>query len=292
MSIIAQDIIDRIVSRLDAENTDHYNFARDFKPAINSAIEWAISVITPRLGDKKFSEETFRELNRIAVWQTSRFSRIMIDPNDFGGTDMWTINAILPTPTITVIDHTNISTLPPLYYDIVRFVEGGQYVNSPIVPQAWNATGNTLLKPNESTFRPELAFLESGYSAHRMTIEEYTPNVKQNPFSPGYNDSRPDILQYAYITFTNYTTLIGGYSLPVPREIEISPKIPSQLVAINWIEIPSFISAPTDTIKFPSTMINILTDKALNYISVKQNNNTNLYQVSNADLLTLLSVNG
>jgi hypothetical protein len=111
---------------------------------------------------------------------------------------------------------------------------------------------------------------------------------KGNPFAPGniaYND---DVTEYCYTSYTDYTAVFGGYKLSVPREIEVAPYIPNELVAVFYIHTPAEITAPTDVIPFPAIMLNVLVSKALNYIAIKQNNGTNLRGTTDQELLTLL----
>lgn len=286
--IQVQTIIDRIKSALDAEGSDYYNFPRDFKPAINYAIEWSVSVISPYIGQKKFSEELFRELTFSKIWQTSQYSRININPAELNNRDIWTILAIYPKPWVVVEDATDLlPNLPAQYFLEIQGSLNQQVYNAPIVTQMYNAVGNTTLLPHESTFRPELSFLRSDKSCRRENLERYAIN-KGNPFAPGniaYND---DVTDYVYTSYTDYTAVFGGYKLSVPREMEIAPYIPNELVAVFYIHTPAEITAPTDTIPFPAIMLNVLTSKALNYIAIKQNNGTNLRGTTDQELLTLL----
>lgn len=288
--IQVQTIIDRMKSALDAEGSDYYNFSRDFRPAINYALEWSVSVISPFLGQKKFPEELFRELTFSKIWQTSNYSRVNINPADLNNRDIWTILAIYPKPYVVVEDATDLlPNLPGTYYNEIQPYFSQQSFNTPIVTQAWNATGLTTLLPHESTFRPELSFLRSDKSCRRENLERYAIN-KGNPFAPGniaYND---DVTDYAYVSYTDYTAVYGGYKLTVPRELEIAPYIPNELVAVFYIHTPAEIVLQTDTIPFPAMMLNVLTSKALNYIAIKQNNGTNLRGTTDQELLTLLGV--
>ena len=74
----------------------------------------------------------------------------------------------------------------------------------------------------------------------------------------------------------------------IPRELEIAPYIPNELVAVFYIHTPAEVVLATDTIPFPAIMMNVLVSKALNYISIKQNNGTNLRGTTDQELLSLL----
>jgi hypothetical protein len=288
--ISVQTIIDRMRSALDAEGTTYYNFARDFQPAINYALEWTVGVITPYLGDKKFGEEVFRELTYSRVWQTSQYSRVQINPADFGGRDMWTILSIMVNPIVVVQSDADLfPNLPPDYYNEISQFFNQQVSNGPVVTQKYNAVGNTTLLPHESTFRPELSYLSSDKQCRRETIERYGIN-KGNPFSPGYQTGCIDTTDYCYLNYSSYESIYGGYKLNPPREIEISPAIPKSLVAIFYIGTPAPVTQESDIIPYPEVMMNVMISKALNYVSIKQNNGTNLRGVTDAELLEALGV--
>ena len=51
--IAVQTVVDRMKSVLDAEGSDRYLFDQDFKPAINSAIDWLVAVFNAAFSDKK-----------------------------------------------------------------------------------------------------------------------------------------------------------------------------------------------------------------------------------------------
>lgn len=286
--ISVQEIQNRMVSALDAEGSDYYNFNRDFQPAINYALEWTVGVLTPYLGEKKFGEEVFRELTFTKVWQTSKYSRVQINPSDIGGRDVWTIQAVMPLVTAVVQDAPDLfANLPPDYYNEIFPALGVETVNGPIVTQKWDATGNTPIQPHQSTFRPELSYISAEKQCRRETIERYVIN-KGNPFAPGYAGNCFDVTEYCYLNYSSYEAVYGGYKLTPPREIEVAPAIPNSLVAIVYIGTPAVVTAVTDVIAYPEIMMNLLVSKALNYVSIKQNNGTNLRGVTDQELIQLV----
>ena len=95
--ISVQTVIERIASVLDAEDSDRYTFERDFKPAINSSVEWLQAVFNKAFAEKKLSEEDLKELIKVVVFQTSQFSRINLDQiND----SIWSLMRINPEPVL------------------------------------------------------------------------------------------------------------------------------------------------------------------------------------------------
>ncbi len=60
--IAVQTVVDRMIFGLDAEGSDRYTFENDFKPAINSSVEWLQAVFNQAFADKKLTEENLRDL--------------------------------------------------------------------------------------------------------------------------------------------------------------------------------------------------------------------------------------
>jgi len=164
--IQVSQIISRVESFLDAEGSDRYKFEQDYKPAINSAIEFLISVFNKAFSDNKLTEENLRELVLTRVWQTSKYSRIYFDPNDVGG-DIWSLIRISPEPTLD-------PAIDPLGND----------------------------SPELSLYVPDVVFVRSRYAANRLTFEEYSES-ERNIFVDGNDSFSNDFKSYAYINFND-----------------------------------------------------------------------------------------
>jgi hypothetical protein len=290
MAIPVQEIINRMRQvGLDAEGSEYYLDSVDLIPAINAGVEWCISIINQALGQKKFSEESLRELIRTRVWQSSQFSRVHINPDEIGG-EIWSILAVYVRPCVYISNSMTLTNLPPQYQAEIGSSIDRKTCNKPIVSVHYNTA--TQLKPHESTFRPELSHIDSDKAAKRLTIEEWAKNV-DNPFSSGANLDCNEIEEYAYLNAVDYTNLtgptnIGGYQLDPPREIEIRPGTAGQLISIWYLELPGKITDAADTVNFPATMKNIVTEKALQYLAYKIGDHTTVYTVSGADIQNII----
>jgi len=248
--IAVQTVVDRMKSVLDAEGSDRYLFDQDFKPAINSAIDWLIAVFNSAFSDKKLSEEDLRELVKTTVWQASSFSRIYFNDTALGY-KVWTILGVSPEPTITP------ATTEP-----------------------------ALPTPETSVFRADLSFVDSLYSAKRLTIEEWNEN-RQNVFTAGNETLLNDLKTYAYLGHGDYQSTSynsGG------EEIQIRPSVAGKFVAVTVLKTPTRITAITDNVEFPEPIIDLLFQKALNFISYKQGDRTNLFNVTANDVATLVKL--
>lgn len=250
MAILVQTIIDRASSALDAEDFNRYDFENDFAPAINYAQEWLVSAYSRVFNENKFSEENLKELLRIRVWKTSIFSRVSMNIVDLGE-DVWSIVAVYPE----------------IEYD-----------------------GTTIpAQPNNklSVYCKDLSYKKSYKSAKRSTLEKVNIN-RENPFAHGNEvDVCAGTRTYSYVLFVDYS---GSYTASPIWELEIQPNIGQELVAISYLAQPPAITLITESLPFPASLTNILTDKVLEFISRKQGDNTNLKGISDKELAQLLNL--
>jgi hypothetical protein len=141
-------------------------------------------------------------------------------------------------------------------------------------------------------YLPGTSFVDGKYVAKRLTLEEWTEK-NSNVFSAGNaNILAPDLIEYGYINFANYT---GGYTLVHdPFEIGISPNVAGDAVAIAFLKMPTKIVTvtPTTTIEFPDVLTNLIFQTALSFIAIKQNQKTSVAQLSTMavqEIIKLLS---
>jgi len=101
MPIPVQVVVDSLEQALDAEGQGkYYDFDRDFKPAINRALNFLVSTVNLTVENKKFGEEILRELTKVRIFQPNTFSRISFNPSQLGH-ELWTIQGVYPKPTVT-----------------------------------------------------------------------------------------------------------------------------------------------------------------------------------------------
>ena len=131
--------------------------------------------------------------------------------------------------------------------------------------------------PKQSYYLSNLIHISSINDCKRLNIEEWAV-TKTNPLESGYDGNQlcDDLKLYAYLLNSNL--------------IEIRPSIANGKATIFWVKKPSTITTITDDIEFPSSVFQLLFDKALNYISYKQGDQTNLYSVSSQDIQQLLTL--
>lgn len=251
MAIQAQTIVDRAAPSLDAEGNDYYTFDQDYKPAINNTSEWLVSVFNEIFGEKKTVPEQLRELVKIKVWQANKYSRVSYNPADTGH-QLWSILSVMPEPKL--------------------------HPGSAVSP---------LSNPVQSVFVANRSFVSSKYAAARLSGEQWNLN-SENPFLPGNTALLNGLKQYAYRDFADYSS--SSYTNPVNAEIEIRPSIPEKYVAIEYLKYPTPVNLITDSVEFPVSMLPIITDKVLSFMSVKQGDGTNLWSVTEGDVKRIMGL--
>jgi len=245
-------IVERMNAALDAEGFERYTWDRDYRPAINYAQEWITGVFSSALGSNKFNEEALQDLTYNRIWKTNAYSRFVFQ-SSLVGHSLWTVIGIYPDCVIT----------PDT--DIVQ---------------------SDITK---SVFSSKHSYVSSYNSAGRVTAEEMNIN-RRNPFFNGNEIiTCPELRTYSYKTLTNYR---GGYTPAVGvsnMEIEIFPSYKNKILAMEYLKYPTPIVDEIDRVEYPLSIINMVVDKALNFIAAKQAG-IPLQQASEGDLNKLITL--
>lgn len=252
MPILVQTINDRMISKLDAEGSDRYLFDQDIKPAINEAMEQLVTMFNQAFGDNKLTPEALRELIKIKVWQTNKYSRVSYDAAATGH-PLWSIIAVYPEPKVNKA-----------------------VASSPTQDLA------------QSKLRKDISFISSTKSAKRLTHEEWNEN-SNNVFMPGNMILKGELSEYAYLDFGDYTS--SSYSgAPSKVEITIRPDVSQKIVAIAYLKYPDQVSVIGDSIEFPESLTNLIVDMALRNIAYKQGDGTSLFSLSDRNVMALVNL--
>lgn len=249
--ISVQNIVQRIESILDAEGSDRYTFEQDYKSAINSSVEWLQAVFNRAFADKKLTEESLRDLVKSCVYQTNAYSRVRLESSDLGFS-IWSILKVNPKPIVYPSD----------------------------------STVNDLSEDYLSVYRNDVSYIKSQYSAKRLTTEQWE-EATTNIFEAGNTTFLNKFQKFAYLNPQDYSS--SSYQ-PGGSEIEIRPEVPKEFIGVTLLKYPTPISSITDNIEFPESLLNLVVQKALNFISMKQGDQTNLYAVSARDVQTLVQL--
>lgn len=250
--IQAQDLRNQLAFALDAEGSDHYRDVEDYLPAMNAAVKWLTNVINSALGRDKLGEEFFRDLTYSGVFRTDDCSRVSLNvfPND-----VWSVLSVFVEPTTRDIA----GQVPPV-----------------------------ITEDTDSYFMNNLLHKGSYKSCKRLSIEEWATS-RPNPFEDGYDGDQicDDLKQYAYLNPINYENTNSGTTA---NEIEVRPAIINDNITIFWVKKPATLVDITDQIEFPESVFQLLFNKALNYISYKQGDQTTIHSVTDRDIALLLNV--
>ena len=253
MAILVQTIVDRMAAKLDAEGSQRYLFDQDYKPAINESMESLITMLNSAFAENKLTPESLRELVKVKVWQTNKFSRFSYSVSDTGH-PLWSVLAVYPKPVVN------------------KGVSGGA------------PTGDD----SKSVFRADLSYISSEKSAKRLTLEEWNENNK-NVFMPGNTILKGDLQDYAYLDFADYSSSSYTGNNGV-FELQVRPEIPNELVAMAYLKYPTQVATINDSIEFPESLTDLITDLALQFIAYKQGDTTSLYAVTDRNISKLVNL--
>lgn len=234
---------------LDAnDGSDYYDDTIDIIPSINFAQDTLVSVINTTYGQKKLGEEIFQELAFTRVFEPSDFSRVEFNTTALGH-EVWTILAVFPL--ITTI---------------------------PVAPTP------TVNNAEDSEYRNDITVDDITSSANRVSAEQWAKK-SVSKFVPGstLNSGCPDLETYAYRGISDFA---GSYS--ISKEITISPSVKDKFIGIEYVRVPPKVVVIGDTILFPASVKNALVTLALNFISWKQGDQTNLKGVTDEATALLL----
>lgn len=271
--ILVQDIVDLLESRLDAEGSDYYNFDDNYKFAINSAQKWLVSLINHVKSTHKVSDEIFRDLNVCKVFKTSvPFSRIALPA------DMWSLDSLNPLPL----------THPPLPSNIVA----------------------SELEDADSEEVSDYEHVSSAYFCKRLTKEQWEKNRK-NPFKPGnllnncYTENIQDgsdlNIEFAYLASYRYRNTeevieeegeedIVFIENDTLTEVEIRPNIKGRHCTVFYVKLPTVVDSIADEIEFPQQAMNLIVDKALEFIAIEQGEDMGIWQITQKDINQFVSL--
>jgi hypothetical protein len=222
----------------------------------------------------KFDEDFKPAINYAQDWLTQLYSRVMSDKK-------YSEEMLRNVSYLRVWQTSDYSRINFLTTDI----GGDLWSILGVFPEAetQGITGVPVGYTYEYSLFTTLRYVSSDYAATRTTFEKKNIN-KGNPFSNGNNVVTGDLKSYNYISFSNYS---DGTTI---SEIEISPKIARVYVGVAYLLQPTEITATTDTIKYPQTLLPLIVNKALNFISWKQGDRTNLKGVTDADIQQLITL--
>ena len=324
MSIQAQTIIDRCTALLDAEGTDHYKFDKDFKPAINNTQIWLVNLYNRLFGEKRVSEESLMELIVIRVFKVSKYSRLSFSKNatlisttldnaaaaDNGDESVKfpsTGHGISKLALIEISGTTNYDGVYQVsavsdadHFSVYVSFNAETFIGTETVVQkdkVWSVlsvypsittiptvpTGLPADDQDESVLIAHVAMAIPLKQAKRITLEEFGA-LATNPLM----DGSPLITQaalktYAYVNMVDYS--VNAYSVGYENiEIQISPDVSNELVAVALLSQPADITLATDYIPFPRALEELAVMKTLKFIGIKDDDRYDMYKIADEEV--------
>ncbi len=329
MSIQAQTVIDRCTALLDAEGTDHYKFDKDWKFAINNTQVWLVNLYSKLFGGNKISEESLVELTANRVFLPSSNGRLTFSDQGIVVTKTLDNAAAVNNSDGTVkipctghgFDRRNTVTIAgsskhdgtyqisdivdvdnfsiPFTYDAETFAGTETAVNEqriwsvlsiypeiitiPVSPTPPGVQAYSQLVPAATMDYPVKA-------AKRITQEEWA-EIQVNPMLPGSPlITSSELKTYVYVNMMDYN--LESYALGNQQfELAITPKPATGiLVAMSYLRQPYPITAVTDYLLFPNALEELIVMKMLQFISIKEDDRYNLFDISDDEIKKALQV--
>ncbi len=249
MSILVSTIADQCRAiGLDADGTDYYDDELHMIPAINAAMRWLMSTVSLGLHQKRFSEEVFKKIIRLKVFQTNTLGRILIDEQ------FYSILNVQPLPTC----------LPNSDPDL---------------------TGDAY---DSEDMSEDKHYVSGSYQCHRITSEQvnhYKGNpFKAGNTTQTVLSELTVFSYYSPIQYGIWEENVPGAYL----EIFPSTLVSRKLCAITYIETQDEITALDDELNFDDNFINILAAKTTSFLTLKQGDYTTVHNVSEQDVIQLM----
>lgn len=259
-----------MLAQLGAEGTRRYTAGRDGIYAINGAMKRFEALATPLLAQRKGSEESLSEIQETRIFQTNTFGGLSLD-------SIWSS----PSAQITY----QVWTVVALYYKPL--------CSQPFTPGVPSSPGPIL--PGVKTYiRNDLVYQPGGVDelpVQRMTAEQVAV-ANRNRFMAGNERTAATRPKIGYYIMGNRSD--NDFALSGGREVVFTPRslfVPTpRYIAMSYLRTPDAITTIDDVtnIPYPSSLFVVLRDLALNEISVKMGDGTNLYTVTEREIGRLL----
>ena len=239
--------------------------------AVQSIVDKLESALDAEGSDRYTFEQDYREAINVAVdWLQAIFNKAFADKKLTEENLQFLVKAVV----FQASGFSRIDTglLPDSIWSILRINP------DPIIDPAANPLMGQA--PNVSFFRNDLRYIKSDFSAKRLSLEQWEEN-SGNIFEAGNTVMKSGLKSYAYLNHVSYSSSSSA-------EIEIRPSVANQFVGVTYLKYPTPIQLITDSIEFPKSLTNLVVGKALNFISIKQGDQTNLYSVSSNEVISLV----
>lgn len=256
----AQELTDSAQPMIDAEGSQRYLDVPDWLPNINSTIQRSLAACNWQLANRKGSEEQLSELQETRIFQTNRLGGLALEG---------------------IVTQTGAAYTTPIWSIIGLYAEPSTYLPNAL------PFGN----PANTIIRTDLTYMPGGSNerpVQRMTMEQVAI-ARDNMFMSGTEVLASGPMRTYGYYFAGKRT--DGNIITGGRELFVTPLSRTQrvLIAMSYLRTPQAITAMTDNIDFPRSMMRTMADWLLQYMGIKEGDGTTLYSTSEKDAAQLFS---
>jgi len=283
MPITAQQVYDSAKAMVDAEGSQRYLLDQDWLPAINAAYQRAITACNWRLANNKGAEEQLSELQVDLMFRTNGIGAIDIDyarsatsPTTLNTLKCWSVIAVYAEPQVaSLVPSVPVPAYPqPANNSLSYYWDGSlarpQGSKFPVQRMTKEQLG--VANPNRYMAGSEaLALTSTGVPSKMRTYAYYIAGNQQS-----INDSLPG-------DSPSISLLLKPFALSVNAWFWIS-------YLRNPNELTAFTGTNTGTLSLPVSMLRTIADWTLQYLSIKQGDQTTLNSTAREDASTLFQM--
>lgn len=283
MPITAQQVYDNAKAFVDAEGGQQYLPDQDWLPAINAAYQRAITACNWRLANNKGAEEQLAELQIDLLFRTNGIGVIDIDLAR-SATNPATVNSLKCWSIIAAYAEPQVAALSPGF---------------PVPAFPAPANGSLTYYWDGASSRPQ----GSKFPVQRMTKEQlavantnrYMAGSEALALDSAGNPSK--MRSYAYYIAGDQQSINDNTPGDSPS---ISLLVKPFALSVNkwfWVSylrnpntLTAFTGTNTGTLSLPVSMLRTIADWTLQYLSIKQGDQTTLNSSAREDASTLFQM--
>lgn len=240
MPINVAEIKDAMRANLGVRGSQRYVDDLHYVPSIRDASRTFKAFVNSLLAENKGSEELLAELSRVRVFQTNIDGGVVLTPAQLGHS-VWTVLAVYPEPVLGSSNPNVVSVNP---------------VPLPALAE-------------QSLFRSDLRLIRPGNKPCKRITLEQVPHSERSRFMPGSERlvGTPQ-MTYAYYIVRRE---VGRFTTGSWELIILPASVTGRtLVGISYLEEDAPIQTINDTLPYPGTAFKLITELALNSISIRQ----------------------
>ena len=283
MPITAQQVYDSAKAFVDAEGGQFYLPDQDWLPAINAAYQRAITACNWRLANNKGAEEQLAELQVDLLFRTNglgvidiNLARLATSPATVNPFKCWSVIAAYAEPQrASLLPSVAVPAYPaPANASLSYYWDGGSSrpQGSKFPVQRMTKEQLAVANTNRYMAGSEALALDSAGAPSKMRSYGYYIAGDQQSINDSTSGDSPNI-----------SLLMKPFALSVNAWFWVSYlRTPNTLTA--------FTGTNTGTLSLPESMLRTIADWTLQYLSIKQGDQTTLNSTAREDASTLFQM--